>query len=333
LIEKYGDQLQILGINVSTPEGQKLYQSAIQEYQMPDPVGVPMLIIGQSYFIGSVDIPKNLPIIVDGALKKEGIPWPDIPGLTEVLSQAENNYSETSEPTSSIKPTPSISESDPVDSQTETTAVANHVAPDTNDTSSDFEIDGIEKNLIRRIGFGEKFIQDPVGNSFAVIVLLLMVLSLAGVGYKTLNPKPVRSEKSSWLLPLLSIVGLAIAIYLSYVEITATEAFCGPVGDCNTVQQSEYAHLFGYIPIGVLGIIGYSLILGSWGLDKFGPAQWRKIAVIAKWALALLGTIFSVYLTFLEPFVIGATCAWCLISAIIMTMLLWVSTPPIQQPS
>jgi uncharacterized membrane protein/thiol-disulfide isomerase/thioredoxin len=333
LIEKYGDQLQILGINVSTPEGQKLYQSAIREYQMPDPVGVPMLIIGQSYFIGSIDIPKNLPIIIEDALRKDGIPWPDIPGLSEILSQAEEDNSTTNQPTSSITPSPANSVTDSGDSQLVSTAEANHLASDSKDLSGNIEEGHVDNNPISIIGFGEKFIIDPLGNSFAVIILLFMIISLAFVVYKTLKPAPVRSKKPGWLLPLLSIIGLVIAIYLSYVEITLTEAFCGPVGDCNTVQQSEYAHLFGYVPIGILGIIGYSLILGSWGLYEFGPAQWRKIAAIAKWVLALLGTAFSVYLTFLEPFIIGATCAWCITSAIIMTVLLWVSTPPIQQPS
>jgi len=47
-------------------------------------------------------------------------------------------------------------------------------------------------------------------------------------------------------------------------------------------------------------------------------------------ALALGGTLFSIYLTFLEPFVIGATCAWCLASAILMTGLLWITAEPAQ---
>jgi uncharacterized membrane protein len=37
---------------------------------------------------------------------------------------------------------------------------------------------------------------------------------------------------------------------------------------------------------------------------------------------AVAGVAFSVYLTFLEPFVIGATCAWCITSALLMTALL-----------
>jgi uncharacterized membrane protein len=36
-------------------------------------------------------------------------------------------------------------------------------------------------------------------------------------------------------------------------------------------------------------------------------------------AILFTGTGSSVYLTFLEPFVIGATCAWCLTSAVLMT--------------
>jgi uncharacterized membrane protein len=44
--------------------------------------------------------------------------------------------------------------------------------------------------------------------------------------------------------------------------------------------------------------------------------------------VALVGTLFSVYLTFLEPFVLGATCAWCLTSAVLQTLLLWLTADP-----
>jgi uncharacterized membrane protein len=46
---------------------------------------------------------------------------------------------------------------------------------------------------------------------------------------------------------------------------------------------------------------------------------------IALLGMATFGLLFSIYLTLLEPFVIGATCAWCLTSAIILTALLWLS--------
>jgi len=47
----------------------------------------------------------------------------------------------------------------------------------------------------------------------------------------------------------------------------------------------------------------------------------RRFLVVA----ALVGTVFSMYLTALEPFVIGASCMWCLSSALGMTAVLWLA--------
>ena len=44
--------------------------------------------------------------------------------------------------------------------------------------------------------------------------------------------------------------------YLTYVETQLVQAVCGPVGDCNAVQSSSYARLFGVLPVGVLGASG-----------------------------------------------------------------------------
>jgi uncharacterized membrane protein len=44
--------------------------------------------------------------------------------------------------------------------------------------------------------------------------------------------------------------------------------------------------------------------------------------------MTLAGTVFSIYLTFLEPFVIGATCAWCLSSSILITVLMLLAVSP-----
>jgi uncharacterized membrane protein len=132
----------------------------------------------------------------------------------------------------------------------------------------------------------------------------------------------------NWLIPVLCIAGLAVAGYLAYVETTHVEAVCGPVGDCNTVQQSEYAHLFGVLPIGVLGSVGYALILISWVIGRMPNRRLAAYASLAILGMAAFGLLFSIYLTFLEPFVIGATCAWCLTSAIIMTALFWLSLAP-----
>jgi len=93
------------------------------------------------------------------------------------------------------------------------------------------------------------------------------------------------------------------------------------------VQQSEYATLFGLIPIGVLGVIGYILILASWAASRVTTGWTADVAQALLLGFALFGTLFSIYLTFLEPFVIGATCAWCLTSAMLMILILSLEAP------
>jgi len=169
----------------------------------------------------------------------------------------------------------------------------------------------------------DRFNLDPAGNSISVLVLLAMVISLGLRGYP---PRVKGGEWPSWVVPGLVVIGVGVAGYLSYIEVTHSQAVCGPVGDCNTVNQSEYATLFGILPVGVLGLMGYAVIMALWLIRRVGNEGVGRLATIGLWASALFGTVFSVYLTFLEPFVIGATCAWCLTSAIIMTLILWASS-------
>jgi len=133
---------------------------------------------------------------------------------------------------------------------------------------------------------------------------------------------------SGWISPLLAAAGLAVAAYLTLIELTGDQAFCGPVGDCNAVQQSPYAFLFGVIPIGVLGVLGYAAFILMWSASRFVSDRLQDLLRISLFALALVGTLFSVYLTFLEPFVLGATCAWCLTSAVLQTLLPWLTADP-----
>ena len=103
-------------------------------------------------------------------------------------------------------------------------------------------------------------------------------------------------------------------------------ALCGPVGDCNAVQQSTYARLFGVLPVAYVGMAGYLLIGVALGISRFASRTAALAAARALFLLTLCGALFSIYLTALEPFAIGATCAWCLSSAVIVTLLLLLNT-------
>lgn len=278
LYEKYGDQLQILEIDITKTQGSQLYQLAITAYDIPqERLGVPALFVANTHLVGSDEIPAMFPSMIENGLQQGGIDWPPLPGITPLVETFEAN-----------------------------------LASGTSNASS--------------LTMGERFALDPVGNTIAVIVLVGLVGTFILAAYAfmnriKLNPWP------EWVMPVLVVLGLIVAGYLTYIETTHTEAVCGPVGDCNTVQQSDYARLFGFLPVGVLGLLGYAAIGIAWFVKNKGVETMSKQSALAIWWMALFGTLFSIYLTFLEPFVIGASCAWCLTSAILMGLVLWTSTP------
>ncbi len=162
-----------------------------------------------------------------------------------------------------------------------------------------------------------------------IIALILVVVMIV----RAFQGKPLKEVKG-WLdlaIPILAIIGLGASIYLTYVEVTHTNAVCGPVGDCNAVQSSPYAKLFGLIPIGMLGALGYIAIMVIWLWRHFRSDAFLKSAGQIMFVMALFGTLFSVYLTYLELFVIHAVCIWCLSSAIIITALMLLCLPFITQ--
>lgn len=311
LVEQYQDQLEIVAIDVTTQQGNQLYMNYLTAFNVPNSrFGVPALVVGDTVLVGSGEIPEQFPEIIETGLASGGIDLPVIPGLAEALAASQAAVDSTAAPESV-----QISQANGAEIEADP-----EPAPGTGQAGRDEN----QPSFIR------KFLLDPVGNSIAVVVLVGMLASAAGVGYKFIDGEVGRMR--SWPVKpgilVLSLVGLFAAGYLTYVEASQAQAVCGPVGDCNAVQQSKYAVLFGVLPVGLLGVAGYIGILVAWWVQYFGPANLRRTAALALWGMAWFGVIFSIYLTFLEPFVIGATCMWCITSAVVMTLILWLSTPP-----
>jgi uncharacterized membrane protein len=108
--------------------------------------------------------------------------------------------------------------------------------------------------------------------------------------------------------------GIGVATYIAIAEAGGGAPACvAGGGGCETVAESQYAHLAG-VNVAVIGIVGYVLLLVTSLLRGDG-------ARMGGFALSLAGFGFSVYLTYLELFVIDAVCQWCVISAILMTVL------------
>lgn len=112
---------------------------------------------------------------------------------------------------------------------------------------------------------------------------------------------------------VLSLLGIAVAGYLTVIHYTGANSICAVVHGCEVVQKSDWSKLAG-IPVALLGLIGYVVILAS--LRVRGEAGLMLGALVA-----VGGFGFSMYLTYREAVSINAWCMWCVISACLMTLL------------
>jgi uncharacterized membrane protein len=166
----------------------------------------------------------------------------------------------------------------------------------------------------------------------AWIILIAMIIGLGYTGIQVWRgfrgaALPRINARFRYAVPLLALIGLGVAAYLAYVESASVEAFCGPIGNCNTVQSSPYARVFG-IPIGTVGLAGYGLILLAWLWGQRGDLPLADQMPLIVFCAALFSVLFSIYLTYLEIFVIRAVCIWCLTSAVVVTLILLASAGP-----
>lgn len=126
------------------------------------------------------------------------------------------------------------------------------------------------------------------------------------------------------VIQLLTIPGLLIAFYLWLFHNGSLIAVCGPSAwdDCGAVSGPDAPFsTVGPFPVAAIGFAGYAAIfliiwLRAWVnvIDDYLP----EILV----GLIGIAFLFSVYLTGLELFVIHAICRYCVVSAIIVTVML-----------
>lgn len=118
-------------------------------------------------------------------------------------------------------------------------------------------------------------------------------------------------------LATLAVLGLCVAAYLTYARAQGESPTCVVGGGCVTVQESEYSELAG-IPVAWLGLAAYVGLLVAAILP--GPPG-RVLGLFT----AIVSFGFSAWLTYAELVLIDAVCAWCVTSAILVTIALVVT--------
>ena len=350
MVQEYGDRLLIIGIDTTQPDGGTLYQAAIDHYQIPpERRGVPTLIVKDIVLVGSGEIPDKFPGLVEEGLAAGGIAWPDIPGFEPELNlEAQEEAAGEDQPAApattdartetaaSPIPTTAPTTANPGPTPTAERELALMPAPtDVPPPTPDQSIVAISETTVTATE-AQAPPADPVGTALAAVILIAMIIALmyavwrvtVGAPGLSLTGQDSFSPATSWAIPLLSLLGLGVSIYLAYVEISHIEAVCGPVGHCNIVQSSSYAQIVG-IPIAVLGLLNFVAIIVLWAIQKYSDGPLAHLSTVALVGLTIFGTGFSIYLTMLEIFVIQAVCAWCLSSAVITTVLMLLCVLPV----
>jgi uncharacterized membrane protein len=356
----FGDDLAILMINNGDPEGGNLYLTALLELNIPLTQTLPLLLIGDSIWSDMDSIKQKMPGAIEKAINSGGADWPLIPGLGELLKNIEKLDSEEQK---NWWVGADISQFQYLLSGF---AYKFNHDPKANKIAA-VVLACLVSCLIASFYLFFRSPREKISNVYRIGIMILLAVGLfvgwqlaevsSILQAKKVFPGSVEELltffifgallaayiysfrslfKSSFqqmkiwqirIVPVLSIIVIIAAGYLLYSELTGAEAQCGAVGDCNAVQQSPYSTLFGMISVAGLGITGVLVATVLWLMHYWGPLKWRALSGTGMWLALLIGVLFFIYLTFLEPFVIGATCFWCLSAAIAMSLEFYILSP------
>src|SRR5215813_7556676 len=114
------------------------------------------------------------------------------------------------------------------------------------------------------------------------------------------------------VIAVLTLCGLADAIYLTIEHITGESVRCTITSGCSEVLSSSYAVVAGF-PLASIGALAYFTVFSLSILALFGYRIAAQLLIPLVFAMCLV----SIWLIYLQAFVIHAFCQFCLLSAII----------------
>ena len=121
-------------------------------------------------------------------------------------------------------------------------------------------------------------------------------------------------------LIILSLIGIANTIYLSYHFLTSTDVRCLLFKKewCLKVQYSKYNKTLG-VPNSFAGLGIYTATLFFVLIYAFGIFGFWPIAT-----MVAIGFLFSVYFTLIQAFALKAFCTWCVLSATLFALMAYI---------
>lgn len=123
-----------------------------------------------------------------------------------------------------------------------------------------------------------------------------------------------------WASVVLCLAGIGVSGYLAYKRVAGGSLVCTRWADCDAVNNSLYSVLFG-IPISFIGLAGYLALFALAIAALWTVGNTQRAILILSFLMALGGFGFSLWLTYVEIYILEALCVWCVASAVIITLL------------
>lgn len=136
--------------------------------------------------------------------------------------------------------------------------------------------------------------------------------------------------RNRMVIAVAALTGVLISAYLLLYKMGAFGSMLCGTGGCETVQNSPWSYFMG-VPVAAWGLAGYLAILfvALAGIQpRFIDSRWVAVALLVLTAGAFG---FSVYLSVLEEFVIGAWCQWCIASAVMAVVAFGFGLPEVRR--
>jgi uncharacterized membrane protein len=116
---------------------------------------------------------------------------------------------------------------------------------------------------------------------------------------------------------LLSLTGLFISAYLYLYKLGKIGSLACGTGGCETVQWSPWSRVAG-IEVSLVGVLGYASLLVLCLVALQPNMVHRRGPALLLAVLSGIAVLFTLYLTYLELFVIHAICRWCVASGVVI---------------
>jgi len=132
------------------------------------------------------------------------------------------------------------------------------------------------------------------------------------------------------IVAIVAVAGLADATYLTVQALTGETLTCGGSPDCFRVLGSSYAKLGG-IPVAILGALAYFTVFTLATFAAFGYPRAPKFLALIAGAMFLM----TLWLLYVQAFLLHAYCRYCLFSAAITFLIagLLIAVPPSRRRS